>query len=102
MSTREEAVTAENFGERMRERMPSHSVWRETGSVPAMSRMAQEAMWEEMRDRLRTLEQERKAAARRRRWYRLQQRLGRSNNRSVAAVVICAGLLAYALFELLR
>lgn len=95
-------MTADNFGERMRERMPSHSVWRDTTGVPTMSRPAQDAMWEEMRDRLRVLELERKRAARHRRIQRLHDRLRRSNNRSIAAVVIAGGLLGFALFELLR
>lgn len=46
-------MSTNDFTDRMRSRMPSHSVWRETEETPGMSRPADDALWNEMRGRLR-------------------------------------------------
>ncbi len=94
-------MTVDNFTERMRERMPAHRVWKDARMAPGLSRSAQNLMWEEMRARLRAYEQQRRLEAQRRllsRW----QWLGRSTNRSLAALLFATGLLLFALVQLFR
>ncbi len=94
-------MTVDNFAERMRERMPAHRVWKDARMAPGLSRSAQNLMWEEMRARLRAYEQQRRLEAQRRfrsRW----QRLGRSINRPLVALLFGAGLLLFALGQLFR
>jgi hypothetical protein len=94
-------VTVDNFAERMRERMPAHRVWKDARMAPGLSRSAQNLMWEEMRARLRAYEQQRRLEAQRRfrsRW----QRLRRSINRPLAALLFGAGLLLFAIGQLFR
>jgi hypothetical protein len=50
-------MTAENLAERVRARMPAHRVWLRAEGAPVLSRPAHDAMWDEMRARLRTFAQ---------------------------------------------
>jgi hypothetical protein len=96
-------VTGDHFSERMRERMPAHEVWRHKWGAPVMSRPAQDAMWDDMRDRLRTLDHLRDAQTRegavKVAWDRLVRPVG---PRSVAAIVVAGVLLLLALVGLTR
>lgn len=46
-------MSTNDFTDRMRSRMPAHGVWRETEQSPGISRPADEALWNDMRTRLR-------------------------------------------------
>lgn len=95
-------VIGESFTERMRERMPAHSTWRRT-AAPVLSRPANDAMWDEMRARLRTYAIQRIEAERvapwKQAWDLLIQPAG---PRSVIAIVTGGLLLLVALFGLVR
>ncbi|MFN8557623.1 MAG: hypothetical protein U0531_09845 [Dehalococcoidia bacterium] len=54
-------MAADSFGERMRDRMPAHRVWHGGATAPTLSRPADDAMWEEMRLRMRAYQAERAA-----------------------------------------
>jgi hypothetical protein len=96
-------VTAESFTERMRERMPAHSTWRRTTVAPALSRGANDAMWDEMRTRLRTYAVQKEAASREPPWRAVRDLLVQpAGPRSVIAIVTGGLLLLAALFGLVR
>jgi hypothetical protein len=56
-------VAADNFDQRMRERMPAHRVWHGSTTAPALSRHANDAMWDDMRSRLRNYHEQRRVVA---------------------------------------
>jgi hypothetical protein len=95
-------VATENFTDRMRERMPAHRIWRDVGASPAMSRPAQDAMWEEMRERLRSFERERRTLERRSHFAEFQSRLHYSDGRSLGVILVVGGLLVFAVVEFFR
>lgn len=107
--TQEGTVSAENIGvatdsftERMRERMPAHATWRRSTTAPALSRPANDAMWDEMRARLRTYQIEKSARTEtlwRQAWELLIQPAG---PRTVIAIVTGGLLLLAALAGLVR
>jgi hypothetical protein len=97
-------VAAEDFTERMRDRMPSHRVWREPESTPAVSRPANDALWNDMRSRLRSYHDvRRQSEAHANRVVAAVERLRRpSNIRSTGAIIIAGGLIVASLYELLH
>ena len=53
-------MAADNFEQRMRERMPAHRVWNGPATAPTLSRPANDALWDEMRNRLRSYDDQRR------------------------------------------
>jgi hypothetical protein len=92
----------ESFGQRMRERMPAHNLWRGPTSAPTLSRNAHDALWDEMRARLRSFDQQRVPAHKPPGWAPSDLIAKAASARSAAAVVVTGLLLLAALVELLR
>ncbi len=92
----------ESFGQRMRERMPAHNLWRGPTSAPTLSRNAHDALWDEMRARLRSFDQQRVPARRTVLWSPPDLITKAAGARSAAAVIVTGLLLLAALVELLR
>ena len=93
----------EEFTDRMRERMPAHRVWTSSVTAPTLSRPAHDALWEDLRTRLRTYDDQRRPfrahGGVRTALDALQSTL---TQRSTAAIVVACVLLIVALFGLLR
>lgn len=102
MSADNAGVAADNFTERMRERMPAHATWRRSTNAPALSRPANDAMWDEMRSRLRNYQVEKvstREAPWRQAWEIVVQPAG---PRAVIAIITGGLLLLAALVGLVR
>ena len=94
-------MAAEEFTDRMRERMPAHRVWHQNVAAPSLSRPANDALWDDMRSRLRIYEQQRRAEASALTWRTAYDLMKRSMAAgSLVAVFVAAGLLVVALLGL--
>lgn len=94
----------DDFTDRMRERMPAHRTWHQTTAAPTLSRPAHDAMWDEMRTRLRGYEEHRRSLRRRKTVARdaVATLTRAAGNRSTAAIIVAAVLLLLTLFGLLK
>ncbi len=95
-------MTKNTFNDRMRERMPAHGVWRSSIDAPSLSRPANDAMWDDMRTRLRVYEEQRREMRRRRGLGLGSHRLDAGATSSVVVVAAAVVLLVVALFGLSR
>lgn len=98
-------MSREDFAERMRERMPAHRVWAEPtqGQASGVSRPANDALWEDMRLRLRSYQEERGSRGRLAGWRDVLSGLSRtSNSRTIAILAGALALLIGALAVLFR
>jgi hypothetical protein len=97
-------VAADDFSNRMRDRMPSHNVWREPGSTPAVSRPANDALWDEMRSRMRTYQEFRRETEERDNFLlaAVEHIKRPSGARNVGALVVAGGLIIVSIYELIR
>lgn len=94
-------MAAEEFTERMRERMPAHRVWHQNVAAPTLSRPANDALWDDMRTRLRMYEQQRRADESALSWRGALDTARRSAAAgSLVALFVAAGLLLVALLGL--
>ena len=101
--TQEGAVstaTQDNFSDRMRERMPAHRLWHGQGTVPGMSKTANDMLWDEMRARLRTVDLGRNGVRRENPLIIVVERMKSPMGVPiVGAAVVGAGIVAYTILH---
>lgn len=96
-------MAVEEFTDRMRERMPAHRVWHGSATAPPLSRPAHDALWDDMRVRLRVYEQQRRDPDSMTAVRTACEMLRRSaGSGSLIAVLAATGLLIVALYSLFR
>ena len=98
-------MSREDFAERMRERMPAHRVWAEPaqGQASGVSRPANDALWDDMRGRLRSYQEVRGSTSRLAGWRDALSSFSRtSNSRTIAILAGALALLLGALAALFR
>jgi hypothetical protein len=83
--------------------MPAHATWRQSTNAPGLSRPANDAMWDEMRSRLRAYELQKRTTPTEPPWRTMLDLLVRpASTRSVIAIVVGGVLLLLALVGLVR